>query len=573
MLNKFMPSDMLSILSNTYANQGKYLKSEVEYMNFFFDKTMSINVGFMSQLSDQELLEAFQKSPDFKLAVLVKDSHSSNGVRVEQIKPNNLHSIATARRLDAVVLSNQTFSKAFETINEGKFDSTALNLWHKITYLYKAGFLLNPGVILRNMIDSTLKNYVTSADPIGMTQSYAKALSMYPKYVATIRDMLHKAPEGRLTSEWTEEYFKSNFARMTKQEYLLIHGFIEDGPSAGLTKELQDYYSKNLQKGAWSSVTHLLSLMMEPNKQVEQISRLAEYFWAIEKNGMSNTAAYELISKTHFDYALKTNVDKLIELVFPFYTFTLNNYSFWIDMITSKPWLMSVFRDVMTPSWNFDELDFHDLNHNRSMQYQILAGNMKISDSGMTLKLNPSFMDVFNIMTDPVNALKSKLNTPLRAGVDTLTGVASGEGFGTVITDTTNALSLIPLAGGIGNQIPLISPQGQKYYERTGNILNAILPSIFGATAQYPNKVKQQYTKKTWVKKPGKPHKTYFKAKHFDKYYPKYPKRVSRGSFYAENFYSKLYTKKGVSRMKLRSIPVTPMTVKYRMKDYWYFFK
>ena len=38
---------------------------------------------------------------------------------------------------------------------------------------------------------------------------------------------------------------------------------------------------------------------MEPTKVVEQICRLAEYIWALEK-GMNTTQAYALIAKTHF---------------------------------------------------------------------------------------------------------------------------------------------------------------------------------------------------------------------------------------------------------------------------------
>ena len=88
--------------------------------------------------------------------------------------------------------------------------------------------------------------------------------------------------------------------------------------------------------GLYGTIIQITNTMMEPTKVVEQVCRLAEYIWALEK-GMNTTKAYALIAKTHFDYAIKTQRDRLIELIFPFYTFTMNNIHFWLDAFDRVP--------------------------------------------------------------------------------------------------------------------------------------------------------------------------------------------------------------------------------------------
>jgi hypothetical protein len=306
---------------------------------------------------------------------------------------------------------------------------------------------------------------------------------------------------------------------------------------------------------------------------------------------MPSTKAYQLIAKTHFDYTIKNDLDRLLELIFPFYTFTMNNIEFWLDAFDRIPALASILRDVYTPIWNQDEYTPDQMKYNRSLQYQLLSGNLPLTKSGMTLKLNPSFMDVYNLATDPINAIKGKLNPLMQAGI-AYGGAGIPEemkyAYGIPVTSTTPQqaiLELLPIAGPIINRM---FEQGPKYYARTGNALNAMLPSLFGATAKsqpfkgyqskpfisyskYSRAARNGYYRKTYGKRKW-PKKTYAKKVYATRYYPK--KVWSSVGYSVDNFYNKLYNKStGKSRLKALMIPVTGQTLKYRLKDLYYYYK
>jgi hypothetical protein len=588
--------DIVSMLTGSMTVQVAHTKSYMEYMNMFFDDTFSIANGQIAKFTDEELLEALKGSGEYRLVALVQDK--KYGAKVIDLNPQNVSNIKKARELNAVIMAYQTYSKAFSAVNSFSMRHSKLNWLHKINYLYKAGFLLSPGTLMRNVIDSVMKNYIAASDdPTGMTHSFLTSWQMYWKYRNTAKEMIDVCTTkyGRVTEQGVREYFESGVSRLTKDEYNFIHGFMVDGPSGGEVKEWADYLKHDVNYGLYGSVIQATEFLMRPNTVVEQVCRLAEYMWAIE-HGMPTTKAFALIAQTHFDYAIKTSSDRLIELLFPFYTFTMNNIHYWLDAFDRIPALMSVFRDIYTPIWNLDEYSPEELKYNRSLQYQILSGNLPLerifgdNAENMTLKLNPSFMDVYQLATDPVNAILGKLS-PIAQAVAGTAGMNLPEEMKFAYNINTpsilNAQSIGDVMQGILELLPIAGPmlnrylvQGSKYRERTGSWLNSVLPDVFGATA--PSK-QYEYIKTPYQRKPyiAKPRRNYtkrpkkFYAKKFrswaNKYYPK--KVYSSVGYAMDNFYNKLYSKTGKSRLKTMSIPVTSQTLKYRIKDMFYYYK
>lgn len=619
---KYTPSDILSTLKHTITLQVQHVKSHVEYMNMFFDKSLTINNGYLASVSDQDLLQALQNSAEYRLVALIQDKKI--GARVIDMNPKSVGDIKKARELGAVIMDYQTYSTAFSAINNYGMRHSKMNMLSKIMYLYKVGYLMTPGALMRNVIDSVAKNYVeASDDPLGMTQAFLTAWQLYWKYRADTKDLI-KASAGKITDDTVKEYFGLNLSRLSKELYDFVHGFDVDGPSGGLIKEWEQYFMQGKKYGLYGTIIQITNMMMEPTKVVEQICRLAEYIWALEK-GMNTTQAYALIAKTHFDYAIKTQRDKLLELIFPFYTFTMNNIHFWLDAFDRVPALGSILRDIYTPIWNLDSHEPDELQYNRSLQYQLLSGNLPLerfvgeSAKNMTLKLNPSFMDVYQLATDPINTIRGKLN-PLFQVASAYAGAGLPEemkyaygipitapGFGDSIEESLLSLTdLMPIAGPIINRLYV---QGPKYYKRTGNILNKILPSVFGATAEskefkphtpktygrnftsYKKAPKAKYFRKTYAHRawPKKiyakrmwPKKIYAKKTYAKRMWPKktyatkyYPKKTYSSVGYAvENFYKKLYNPvTGKSRLKAMMVPVTGQTLKARLKDMVHYYR
>lgn len=600
----YLPSDLTSLYANVGVYASKYSSQISQYLQLYFDEAYSINVGLLKDMDDLTLLESLQNVDGITLAYLKDLDGKPLPVR---IKPSSLEDIKEARRLNAVIIPTQTFNKSFDVIQDFNWSESRFNFWHKIIYAYKSGFLANAGVLFRNMIDSTMKNMISTGDPIGIIQNTIESLKTYSDY-KIVRDDLMKM--GGMTKENVENYFKNMNAPMSSDMFALVHGFMEDGPSAGEIPALRKYFTRNNNDGIWAKYVHLSSKLLDANTEFEHITRLSEYLWAI-KHGFTNSAAYELVTKTHFDYGLKTKGQMLAELVFPFYTFKMRNLEYWIDAVEANPILMSLFRDIMTPIWNFDSYDEKELEYNRSLQYQILSGNLplheiiKSAPKELTLKINPSFMDAYNTLTDPMGAVQSSLAPPFKFLLNIATKGVDEDGFlaktigrggdvsflGTGGYDDS-LVSLIPYAGALYQR----HQNAKKYGERTGLEMFDSFPvagemaTIFGATQRWENRVYPQtkpliyspskklprprkistYVKRTPTKKPrvrrSYPTKVYANKTYYKNYYHK-------ANYNNDNIYKKLYTQKGVSKLRLMMEPTTPMTLKYKLRLMHHYFR
>ncbi len=600
----YLPSDLTSLYANVGVYASKYSSQISQYLQLYFDEAYSINVGLLKDMDDLTLLESLQNVDGITLAYLKDLDGKPLPVR---IKPLSLEDIKEARRLNAVIIPTQTFNKSFSVVQNFRWSESRFNFWHKIIYAYKSGFLANAGVLFRNMIDSTMKNMISTGDPIGIIQNTIESMKTYSDY-KVIRDDLMKM--GGMTKENVENYFKNMNAPMSSDMFALVHGFMEDGPSAGEIPALRKYFTKNNNDGLWAKYVHLSSKLLDANTEFEHITRLSEYLWAI-KQGFTNSAAYDLVTKTHFDYGLKTKRQMLAELVFPFYTFKMRNLEYWIDAVEANPILMSLFRDIMTPIWNFDSYDEKELEYNRSLQYQILSGNLplheiiKSAPKELTLKINPSFMDTYNMIVDPMGAVQSSLAPPFKFLLNIATKGVDEDGFlaktigrggdvsflGTGGYDDS-LVSLIPYAGALYQR----HQNAKKYGERTGLKMFDSFPvagemaTIFGATQRWENRVYPQtkpliyspskklprprkasiYVKKTPTKKPrvrrSYPTKVYANKTYYKNYYHK-------ANYNNDNIYKKLYTQKGVSKLKIMMEPTTPMTLKYKLRLMHHYFR
>jgi len=337
---------------------------------------------------------------------------------------------------------------------------------------------------------------------------------------------------------------------------------------------------------------------MLPNQYVEQVNRLAEYI-ILAQRGLTNAEAFQKIAKTHFDYAVKSNFEQMMEVVFPFYTYISRNLTYWVNAVQEHPWIVSLYEDIMTPVWNFDDISYEELSRNRSLQYQVLAGNIPLNDKGMTLKLRPSFMDVYGLFTQPIEFVTNKLAAPFRAVLDIglQNNVNKLSKWAQATMNISSQYQPQPSTGFLEQYsefIPILGTLFQRYgemgpiyFNRTGNILNKVLPGIFGATQRWEDYQFKQgshlkqaprqyqssfsrntpsfhraYAKKTYAKKIYAK-KTYAKKTYAKQYYPNYYNKIPR----YESFYKKHYTKQGKSRLKQMMLPVTGYSLHYKLKN------
>lgn len=601
--NKYGFLTLTELYKNSLHFTSVLAESKALYTELYFDSQYSINNGIMSieglskaeaDQVDRDLIEALKTNDEFILAALEVDKNPAGpGYHVVQIKPNTVEDMAYARKMNAVIIPYQVYATSMQSINTTQFSSQVLNLWHKIIYTYKVGYLLDPGVILRNYVDSTGKNLVSADMNVReVAQTQYRAMRLLAKYDRALNDILeHNRHVFNYDNVHTFFNRYNRDPEFTEDQFKYIHGFICYSASAGLTGPWQKYLKeKNFgdidEHSVWNTFVAMSDKLMGPNKYVEQINRLTQYM-LLESKGETQTKIFHEIAKTHFDYNVKTRASMYAELIFPFYTFTMRNLEFWVNGVMEHPWLASMFKDIMTPIWNFDGLTKDELGRNRSLQYQLLAGNVAINDQGLTLKLNPSYMDVYNILMDMPQAvlaltnpdgvdkvhlgtLESKLAAPLQLAADQLLqtqgAMASGL-FDTGINTLSNDKNVwqviqanLPVFGAIQTRFQL----GPKYAERTGQDWQKLplTQGTFGATQRWDKPKKK-------IKRSNEATKAYYNTGRNYRYYPSY---YNKHWDDYDSFYRKHYTKKGVSKFKLRAMPYTPENLAYRIKDlYWYF--
>lgn len=415
----YTPNNMVKTVKNTMEQVGVHLKSKAEYIDGIMDSIYSISKGSYAQYADEEILEALVRSPRYRLCYLKEDPKW--GVKIVEVPALNVEAIKTARKLNAVILPQSVYAKMYNVVNHRLGGSGFFKLWNRIMYLYKFGYLFNPGTIARNWIDTNLKTDMelgeTARQFKRQARDYIRQFKEISEQVATMND-------GLITRKGLEEFFSRNSSEFTidYETYMMLEDFFKHGPVTDISHQpsLMDMGDGDL----WRSFTNVTSRVMNWANQTEEMNRLAVYLADLDK-GILKHDAWEHISKVHFDYAFKTRTEELIESVFPFSTFAIRNIEYWVETLEKHPEFMGLFRDIYTPIWNFDSLTPEQLNASYALQYQIINGNINlfdVNDTSYITRINPSIFDAISTIVNPVQAVQNKLATPIQDVFAMLTG-------------------------------------------------------------------------------------------------------------------------------------------------------
>jgi len=347
----------------------------------------------------------------------------------------------------------------------------------------------------------------------------------------------------------TELFKTKNITSMDVDYFKEMHSFMQHQASGGLSEDLlkamqrisdtaetdpvKEYY-KLLYK-----IPHV-KLLGNLNNIVEHASRWSLYTMQIQ-NGATVNEALSAVIRTHFDYSDKTYAQYILEFFIPFMSFSMKNLEYYANIINECGWVLPVLRDMMTPVWDFDTLTAADEQlyeaYDRTMSaedylnfkpsapwtsiqaarlYHMLAGNLllpldrtayktyedyngalkqELKNVYQVFKLNPAFMDAVNLVSNPLDAVSNRLLPPYEYLGNWLWALANGE---------TNFKPI-----NIGD-LPIAGPMLQRYavdslhdntvksvinkVEDSGNIMNAVLPSLFSTAYLNPTQLKDVKT-------------------------------------------------------------------------------
>ena len=453
--------NLITNMRNAIVQAQLYLKPKIEYVNTVFNSILSISSpnSVWQNFSNKDLLEALQNTREYKLVAVVYDK--KYGMKVKEIYPTNEAAIVKAKELDAVIVSLQTYKDMYNVVNHRLGSSGFAKLWNRIMYAYKFGYLIRPGSWIRNFIDTNLKSILEMG---GEYKDYLDQSHKILNEYYSIRDYVQRRDkDGILKNEAIKEFFDLGMNKyLTYTQYLeLNRTFFSQGVSGNIMADLY----VDIDGDIWQSFTNITGKIIDAVNRTENYNRLAVYLYNLDK-GMDTTSALARLSKVHFDYSFKTKSEQLLDMIFPFTTFTLRNYSYWIEMIEKHPWILSNYAHLMAPHWDFQDYTPEQLATDYTAQNQILNGQLKLvefEDKRIIFKANPSIQEAIDLFSNPINNIYEKLAAP----ISTPLNLAIGE-----YTQPTN---LIPIIG------PAI--QSLSSMQRTGSPL----PSAIAININYNN--------------------------------------------------------------------------------------
>lgn len=436
---------------------------------------------------------------------------------------------------------NKGYTVSLETVQNGsvmmdvfnyKIDNSVFNTANLILRLFKIVTLASVGSIMRNSLDSYLKN-VEDMGVVDATINTYKAMVIKHNWHKCYKEILLNSQFeiNFINPKWWENsvhlYFNGAEKHgMDELTFMYLYSFFNDGPSSAILQDLeivknyrtaytfgtgkatatvpnlQKWYKTNkrsinpktFEKQNEEFLNKMFSTLIAPNIYVEQVNRLAMFLKYTEDGYLNTTQIYKKIADTHFDFTYKNNFHKIMELLIPFYSFTKDNALFWLRVAENNPIFFKRLIDMMTPIMDLDDYTKDELEYNKSLINQIRTGQIKIMpDADLTLKINPSFLDVLNIFTNPVEALEQRLVSPAALALKHAEQFIVQNQYGGYTIDNGDILNMLPAIGTINVRIEAIKRNLERIEkkqltdtQRLAAKPFAAISSTFGVTQRYP---------------------------------------------------------------------------------------
>lgn len=485
----------------------KNVNNKNHYLAVMFNDEFAIDGPIFESILDNASVEDLQellKRNNYDVAVLRADK--SGNPRVYRLVVDSKEALEEARKEAAVILPHEIYRNAVLVL-ERDIDINPLLRIYKglVTLTYKTFMLTSLGTLLRNGLDSAIYKNAASTDGFNSIidnfkyeHKAAKMLDWYDKIRMRMVDLARQAEKE---APGVDE-IRAILETLTKEEqsvYKLVDLYINSGASGGFTKEFQEFLIEyNLSKGAtkefpfetaWKNLIANMppiALTRDINDTFEQASRLGLLLNLID-HGEEFTTAIRKVIDTHFDYSFRVRGAELLEQVFWFSTFPINNFLYYInDGLTRNPLLIKTYMDAIELSWNASDITWDDVRNSDYLKYNVLMGNLRFDTTlfgNIVFKLSPSAFDFFNLAANPGGEVLDRLNP-----------------FFSTLLDPSQVSTLNPLYTPMYRAQQIL--EGKSY-----------IPSVYSKVYTYNKKKKhyiewEPYVARTWRRYPKR---SYFK--------------------------------------------------------------
>ena len=578
-------ADLYNIFETLSTKEIKHTAEHKQFAEFVLNSGLNLNDEIFKDVPLDELSRYLKANPDLVVAYFKDDPNAVGKVVLTALSDVSEKSLKQIKEsVGATVLPWNVYVEAAGAINKFAYNSLLTETWYKLMQVYKRMWLMNPGVILRNAMDSTMKNFFEGRNPNQTIKSYADAHSLLIKYDDITKQIRKLDPHGRFKFDSIDEYFIKNNPGMDKETYLFLY-------------QVMNNMGMNTMN---TMVDGVFGAFMKPMAAIERTARLS-YFLNLQGQGKQYSEIMRRIAETHFNYDLADSLG-FIKAIIPFHTYTFSNLNYIMHLIEENASVLRHFLQVYGVVWDFDELDHDELEENISLQYQIMNGNIPLhlfgfEDKEITrvietkygpqlqtvknnavIKVGSSIIDGLSSFIHPAKSLKDKLAPPAKIIMDTATeylATATGNfstgirlnyaeaeekyerSLGSVslqnlIDNPAAVIDLLPVTGTLSQRIMHKENGEYKFGSTTGYrtqnpVLDVLgMAGIIGATSRWGEFAKRPKTTKSKTKSSG--YRYYRSARTYNSRY-----RFNRNDLYLYNILHPNAQHRAFS--KIRSIP------------------
>jgi hypothetical protein len=458
--NSYYASNAFTRTQNVFTNNIVPLyKDQALYINLLLNTDNGIKSSdLFAGLKDEQIFKLLKDKNSNVAIVSIRPPRgglekTKSGVVVEVLHPTSANDIKRLRDVNAHIIPSEFVPEIMKAVNDFELPKWAAGL-QQISKGYKLGYLSSIGWPIRNAIDSYTKNFIeNSVDgvvPLGkdvngllsankILYNYKTIMTHSGEVIKTtdqykvLYDMCTMSSDefsAKYLKQLTKESFEMSSADRRllqfnkKQQALaqkffdlgasekallkksildpemfeLTHQFIINGPSAGLTKQIADYFyassklddvpklmlddtgevvvrtidkpDKALDQ-VFNFITEKLpgtKHIFSANELIEQSARFNLYLTQL-RNGEGISGAVRKVIDTHFDYSDKSLLMLYVETIFPFMSFSFKNLTYWADRLLNVPKLARIASDCLKTIMDYNSLFEEDYEAFNNFDY------------------------------------------------------------------------------------------------------------------------------------------------------------------------------------------------------------
>lgn len=508
-LNKIIPYHSNELPRIVYSGTHTVItraNNAIKYLELFFNKDYYLGsehfVRMFKDTDDAGIKEFFKKGN--YVAMVAKEAKDGSPA-VYKYEIFNRETLQEAIDQGAVVVPYEVYRNAVLAINKKQLNAKLFNIYRRtIVGTFKTIYLTSAGFLMRNEFDSAV--YKNAASTEGVAGLYdvikyqKRAWDMWKRYSDIQKAIIDGTKKdvdslGTLNKRVTRAYLAS-LSEADRKLYMLVDTFVNSSASGGFSKALQDMlasynFAGPIDMEMWEKTWNETILngkfsparwVMDLNSQIEQTSRLALFLKIVDESGDYTKALKEVVS-THFDYELKEPGMQLLEDIFWFSTFPINNMAYYLNEgLTRNPDIFKMYMDMLEQSWNNNDITWDDVRKNNYYISNVMRGNLrfKLKGNNFVLKTGNSVMDYLTILASPFEEAKERLNP-----------------FASILLGIEPITELNPLSGTFNRAKQLGQGPGKS-----------LVPSVY--MELYPNKQfprgykARAYNTRTWRRYPKK---------------------------------------------------------------------